>query len=195
MTLGGLALPQKLCMSSLFGSDQIIIEDEEEEEEDITELEFESGLELESANTNPCICCVNSSYRQKASASSHRYLNQQLLPLAWSHSPLTTLKLIRYLGQTTDYELFYNALLWLHHNHPKTLASNIEPLAGNSGRNFVEIIYRLVLLQVISSQHSNSEDVRCRIRDKTIAIANKAAEMYHRDLDFQFLHDRFRIFL
>ncbi|CAN6686966.1 unnamed protein product [Malus baccata var. baccata] len=189
MTLGGLALPQKLCMSSLFGSDQIIIEDEEEEEEeDLTELEFESGLELESANTNPCICC-------KASASSHRYLNQQLLPLAWSHSPLTTLKLIRYLGQTTDYELFYNALLWLHHNHPKTLASNIKPLAGNSGRNFVEIIYRLVLLQVISSQHSNSEDVCCRIRDKTIAIANKAAEMYHRDPDFQFLHDRFQIFL
>ncbi|KAM1559241.1 hypothetical protein ACFX2K_002585 [Malus domestica] len=184
--------PLKLC--SNFSSNEINIE----EEEDVTELESESGMELESVNTNPCIDLlrfllaveVNSSYRQKASASSHRYLNQQLLPLAWFHSPLTTLKLIRYLGQTTDYELFYSALLWLHHNHPKTLASNIEPLAGNSGRDFVEIIYRLVLLQLISSQHSNSDDVRCRIRDKTIAIANKAAEMYHRDPDFQFLHDR-----
>lgn len=193
--------PQQLKLRSNFSSNEIIIDEGEgDEEEHVSESEWW----LESVNTNPCVDLLRfvdaelqSSYRQtspytqRASASTHKYLTQ-LLPLAWSHNPLTTLKLILYLGDNIDdYEVFYTALLWLHHNHPKTLASNIEPFVGDySATHITEIIYRLVLLQGISTQHSDSDNVRHRIRDKTIAIANKAAEMYQSDPDFQFLHDK-----
>ncbi|CAL2248865.1 unnamed protein product [Prunus armeniaca] len=47
---------------------------------------------------------------------------KQLLPLAWSHNPLTTLKLIFNVDSIRFCDTnFDTAVLWLHQNHPKTL--------------------------------------------------------------------------
>ncbi|XP_057448092.1 uncharacterized protein LOC130739727 [Lotus japonicus] len=74
----------------------------------------------------------------------------QRLQLAWSHNPLTTLKLVcnlrgvRGTGKSNR-EGFYAAALWLHRHHPKTLASNV-PLLAEFGyfKDLPEILYRLL---------------------------------------------------
>jgi hypothetical protein len=74
----------------------------------------------------------------------------QILQLAWSHNPLTTLKLVcnlrgvRGTGKS-DREAFYNAALWLYRYHPKTLAANV-PSLSNFGyfKDLPEILYRLL---------------------------------------------------
>ncbi|XP_043718289.1 uncharacterized protein LOC122666205 isoform X2 [Telopea speciosissima] len=72
------------------------------------------------------------------------------LHLAWNHNALTTLKLIcnlrgvRGTGKS-DKEGFYTAALWLHKNHPKTLAGNMRWF-GDFGyfKDLLEILYRLI---------------------------------------------------
>ncbi|KAF6137978.1 hypothetical protein GIB67_041851 [Kingdonia uniflora] len=72
------------------------------------------------------------------------------LELAWKYNPLTTLKLIcnlrgvRGTGKS-DKEGFYAAALWLHENHPKTLACNIWWFA-NVGyiKDLPEVLYRVL---------------------------------------------------
>ncbi|KAI5329961.1 hypothetical protein L3X38_029358 [Prunus dulcis] len=141
---------------------------------------------------------------------------KQLLPLAWSHNSLTTLKLIcKLLGRNCDLEeLFYTAALWLHQNHPKTLAHNLLPIAGSLGRfrSLLEVLYgvlegrddanykrkrikrmqdlldyydNLIIKTVGSGRRTNSKK-----REKIIAMAKKAIEMYKGDQDYQFLHER-----
>ncbi|MCI40876.1 plant/T31B5-30 protein, partial [Trifolium medium] len=75
----------------------------------------------------------------------------QRLQLAWSHDPLTTLKLVFNLRGVcgtgkSDRESFYNAALWLHQHHPRTLASNVPSLAADFGyfKDLPEILYRLL---------------------------------------------------
>ncbi|XP_031110673.1 uncharacterized protein LOC116014857 isoform X2 [Ipomoea triloba] len=70
--------------------------------------------------------------------------------VAWAHNPLTTLKLIcnlrgvRGTGKS-DKEGFYLAALWLHYNHPKTLAGNLKALAEfGYFKDFLEILYRIL---------------------------------------------------
>ncbi|KAL5066895.1 hypothetical protein RYX36_017782 [Vicia faba] len=72
------------------------------------------------------------------------------LQLAWSHNPLTTLKLVcnlrgvRGTGKS-DREGFYAAALWFHQHHPKTLASNVPSLADFVYfKDLPEILYRLL---------------------------------------------------
>ncbi|KAL5100057.1 hypothetical protein RYX36_004384 [Vicia faba] len=72
------------------------------------------------------------------------------LQLAWSHNPLTTLKLVcnlrgvRGTGKS-DREGFYAAALWFHQHHPKTLASNVPSLADfGYFKDLPEILYRLL---------------------------------------------------
>ncbi|CBI38184.3 unnamed protein product, partial [Vitis vinifera] len=75
---------------------------------------------------------------------------KQRLELAWSHNPLTTLKLIcnlrgvRGTGKS-DKEGYYTAGLWLHGLHPKTFACNVESFA-NFGyyKDLLEILFRLL---------------------------------------------------
>ena len=75
---------------------------------------------------------------------------KQRLELAWSHNPLTTLKLIcnlrgvRGTGKS-DKEGYYTAALWLHGLHPKTFACNVESFA-NFGyyKDLLEILFRLL---------------------------------------------------
>ncbi|KAI9168712.1 hypothetical protein LWI28_000965 [Acer negundo] len=69
---------------------------------------------------------------------------------AWAHDPLTTLKLVcnlrgvRGTGKS-DKEGFYTAALWLHKNHPKTLASNVDSFAEfGYFKDLLEILYRIL---------------------------------------------------
>ncbi|KAH0975418.1 hypothetical protein GBA52_017317 [Prunus armeniaca] len=109
---------------------------------------------------------------------------KQLLPLAWSHNPLTTLKLIcRKLkcdGKSYE-EAFYTAAYWLHHNHPDILLRNIPSIAGSFGRfpELVEVLYRVL----------EGRDGR-RGTKKILDMAKKAAERYKRDPAYQMLHYR-----
>ncbi|KAM2075943.1 hypothetical protein PS2_038530 [Malus domestica] len=73
------------------------------------------------------------------------YLKQPL-PLAWSHDPLTTLKLIaNLLHGRFFWEAYYTAVYWLHHNHPKTLLC-YATFAKSTGKLYglPEIPYRLL---------------------------------------------------
>ncbi|KAM1238606.1 hypothetical protein ACFX2I_039294 [Malus domestica] len=77
------------------------------------------------------------------------YICQQL-PMAWSHDPLTTLKLIcnlrgvRGTGKS-DREGFYTAAYWLFHNHPKTLGCNVASFAEfGYFKDVLEIMYRVL---------------------------------------------------
>ncbi|KAH7835204.1 hypothetical protein Vadar_023817 [Vaccinium darrowii] len=72
------------------------------------------------------------------------------LKSAWDHNPLTTLKLVcnlrgvRGTGKS-DKEGYYTAALWLHKNHPKTLACNVGPLAEfGYFKDLPEILYRIL---------------------------------------------------
>lgn len=67
--------------------------------------------------------------------------------MAWSHDPLTTLKLIcnlrgvRGTGKS-DREGFYTAAYWLFHNHPKTLGCNVASFAEfGYFKDLLEIMY------------------------------------------------------
>ncbi|GLU06271.1 hypothetical protein SLE2022_233180 [Rubroshorea leprosula] len=74
----------------------------------------------------------------------------QRLQLAWAHNDLTTLKLVcnlrgvRGTGKS-DKEGFYTAAFWLHENHPKTFACNVDSFA-NFGyfKDIPELLYRLL---------------------------------------------------
>ncbi|KAI3971311.1 hypothetical protein MKX01_008155 [Papaver californicum] len=73
----------------------------------------------------------------------------QRLESAWKHDSLTALKLIcnlrgvRGTGKS-DKEGFYAAALWLHKNHPKTLASNLKAMADfGYFKDLPEILFRL----------------------------------------------------
>nr|XP_043629551.1 uncharacterized protein LOC122600841 [Erigeron canadensis] len=69
---------------------------------------------------------------------------------AWAHDPLTTLKLICNLrgvrgSGKSDKQCFYIAALWLHHNHPKTLANNVANFVEfGYFKDLLEILYRIV---------------------------------------------------
>ncbi|KAI3936324.1 hypothetical protein MKW92_001587 [Papaver armeniacum] len=73
----------------------------------------------------------------------------QRLESAWKHDPLTALKLIcnlrgvRGTGKS-DKEGFYASALWLHKNHPKTLAMNLKAMADfGYFKDLPEILFRL----------------------------------------------------
>ncbi|XP_021824094.1 uncharacterized protein LOC110765314 [Prunus avium] len=110
--------------------------------------------------------------KQQQNQASLNYL-KQLLPVAWSHNPLTTLKLIFNLlaipSSGKSYrEAFLKAVFWLHQNHPKTLLCNLPSIAHPFGGfyDFLEILYRLI---------EQGQD---------------AAEQLHCDPDYKLLHDR-----
>ncbi|MED6126284.1 hypothetical protein PIB30_076884 [Stylosanthes scabra] len=75
---------------------------------------------------------------------------RQRLSVAWSHNPLTTLKLVcnlrgvRGTGKS-DRKGFYAAATWLFFNHPKTLAANVPSFAEfGFFKDLPEILCRLL---------------------------------------------------
>ncbi|CAB4276667.1 unnamed protein product [Prunus armeniaca] len=124
------------------------------------------------------------------------YLNQ-FLPLAWSHNPLTTLKLICNLhydphGPGKEHAQGFNsAASWLHHNHPKTLVCNLPAIAAGfrSFEKVLVILYRILegkdphySITLLTEAIEETED--------KIAMAKKALDRYERDPHYRFLHDR-----
>ncbi|GJZ62247.1 DUF2828 domain-containing protein [Tanacetum coccineum] len=69
---------------------------------------------------------------------------------SWEHDPLKTLKLIFNLRGVrgkgkSDKEGFYTSALWLHKNHPKTLACNVASVAEfGYFKDLPEILHRLL---------------------------------------------------
>ncbi|KAK2427140.1 hypothetical protein QL285_025739 [Trifolium repens] len=142
----------------------------------------------------------------------------QRLQLAWSHNPLTTLKLVcnlrgvRSTGKS-DREGFYAAALWFHQHHPKTLASNVPSLADfGYFKDLPEILYRLLQEKQIFEQEKQrwwkgtekdslmSEETAAKAKvqkeiahvlkeKKKLALAYKLVQRYTSDPNFKFLHD------
>ncbi|WJX93764.1 hypothetical protein P8452_75254 [Trifolium repens] len=128
----------------------------------------------------------------------------QILQLAWSHNPLTTLKLVcnlrgvRGTGKS-DREAFYNAALWLYRYHPKTLAANV-PSLSNFGyfKDLPEILYRLLQGTEKDSLVTEATAARARAQkekahalkeQKRIALAMKLVQRYTTYPNFKLLHD------
>ncbi|KAL8470007.1 hypothetical protein ACS0TY_032758 [Phlomoides rotata] len=127
-----------------------------------------------------------------------------LLEVAWDQDPLKALKLVgnlRGVGGTgkCDKEGFYTAALWLHKNHPKTLASNLASFTefGNF-KDLLEILFRL--LEGAKERSSNYNFPRGRRQKKVegrqlsrekkrMEKAKKVVDTFNRDPNFKFLHD------
>ncbi|WJX57438.1 hypothetical protein P8452_43002 [Trifolium repens] len=128
----------------------------------------------------------------------------QRLKLAWSHNPLTTLKLVcnlrgvRGTGKSNR-EGFYTAALWFHQHHPKTLASNVPSLADfGYFKDLPEILYRLLegtekdslmSQETVARAKAQKETAHALKEQKRIALAKKLVQRYTSDPNFKFLHD------
>ncbi|KAL3538820.1 hypothetical protein ACH5RR_002186 [Cinchona calisaya] len=112
----------------------------------------------------------------------------QKLEISWNHNPLTTLRII-FNSRKYNKEAFFNAILWLHHNHPLSLACNISTFAIGS-ECFNDL---LNILCTISDPFEGSEDFdQCRIqkKERDIARARNALEMYVNNAEYRFLHNQ-----
>ncbi|KAK4707946.1 hypothetical protein R3W88_028871 [Solanum pinnatisectum] len=142
----------------------------------------------------------------------------QRLKLSWKCDALTTIELIcnlrgvRGTGKS-EKEGFCTAALWLHNKHPKTLACNIKAIADfGYFKDVLEILYRLLEGHEVRKNEKEKwmekkregfleglKEKKCssipngkakRLREKTLAKANKFLERYTEDYDFQFLYDK-----
>ena len=97
------------------------------------------------ATGNPCLDFFFHVVPSTSSEETVERLNK-----AWSHDPLTTLKLISNLRGVrgtgkSDKERFYTTALWLHKHHPKTLAFNARTFAEfGYFKDLLEILYRIL---------------------------------------------------
>ena len=148
----------------------------------------------------------------------------QRLELAWEHDALKTLKLIcnlrgvRGTGKS-DREGYYTAALWLHKNHPKTLACNIRCMAEfGYFKDFLEILFRLVegedARKLGKEKHlewelhgknrykksyrkllglgemRKADDANLSLEEKKIKRAKKVVDKLNCDFGFKFLHEK-----
>lgn len=142
------------------------------------------------------------------------------LEAAWDFDPLTTLKLIcnlrgvRGTGKS-DREGYYTAALWLHKNHPKTLACNLDSVADfGYFKDLPEILRRLLEdANVRQKAHrrkggklvylgkgkgrgkarkimQSDDDSKIKREEKKILKARKAVERYNCNSDYRFLFDK-----
>ncbi|KAJ4805137.1 plant/protein [Rhynchospora pubera] len=128
------------------------------------------------------------------------------LACAWAHDPLTALKLvcnlrgIRGTGKA-DREGFYASAIWLHENHPKTLALNLPSFAKFGYlKDLLEILYRILngpdfrpkssLPGRFRNNPYSEEDQEARRKRKRAEATSLALSRYTTDDQYQFLHDR-----
>ncbi|KAL3625195.1 hypothetical protein CASFOL_030649 [Castilleja foliolosa] len=133
------------------------------------------------------------------------------LQLAWKHDPLKALKLVcnlrgvRGTGKS-DKEGGINAALWLHENHPKTLACNVDSFAGfGYFKDLLEIMFRIVegphmrnlwMEDKIDNwgnfynDESEKSGSKSRLGEKEIDDVKRVVDRYNSDPMFKFLHDR-----
>ncbi|XP_071694042.1 uncharacterized protein [Rutidosis leptorrhynchoides] len=102
---------------------------------------------------------------------------------SWDHDSLKTLKLIcnlrgvRGTGKS-DKEGYYTSALWLHKNHPKTLACNLPSMADfGYFKDLPEILYRLLegndVREKAKQERSKRRFRRYRRRDSAIVRKSK----------------------
>ncbi|XP_071692317.1 uncharacterized protein [Rutidosis leptorrhynchoides] len=136
---------------------------------------------------------------------------------SWQHDSLKTLKLIcnlrgvRGTGKS-DKEGYYTSALWLHKNHPKTLACNLPSMADFGYlKDLPELLYRLLEGEDVREKAKEEHKKRSRekgqeesqkrsrrrligrgqsYKEKRITMAKKAIERFNSDPDYRFLHDR-----
>ncbi|KAK9276577.1 hypothetical protein L1049_006112 [Liquidambar formosana] len=131
------------------------------------------------------------------------------LQLAWDQDPMTALKLvcnlrgIRGTGKA-DREGFYAAALWLHGNHPKTLACNATSIAKfGYYKDLLEILYRLLEGPDVRESLRRDRQERLSLKrsyykgkrvysseEKRIAAGKKGMERYNNDPVYRFLHNQ-----
>ncbi|VVA25823.1 PREDICTED: LOW QUALITY PROTEIN [Prunus dulcis] len=147
-------------------------------------------------NAKPCLDLFFLNFRDAEEAGRNRM--EELLSLAWSHNPLTTLKVIYKILLDHHDEIFRTMTIWLHQNHPKTLSCNIEPIAGlfvdfcqfckllnvhlvlKDGRQVVEGRFPRIRFET-SHDLEQGQDVR---QQKQMAV-----KRYERDPEYRFLHE------
>lgn len=102
------------------------------------------------------------------------------LKAAWDHDPLTTLKLIcnlrgvRGTGKN-DRKGFYTSAVWLHSQHPKTLACNVESFAKFGYiKDLLEILSRIL---EASEERNYQREERKRRRNEIIINHKVGKEM------------------
>ncbi|KAL3625188.1 hypothetical protein CASFOL_030642 [Castilleja foliolosa] len=127
------------------------------------------------------------------------------LQIAWKHDPLKALKLVcnlrgvRGTGKS-DKEGGINAALWLHENHPKTLACNVDSFAGfGYFKDLLEILFRIVegpyvrnlwMEDKIDPWGNLISDESNENGSNEIDNVKRVVDRYDNDPDFKFLHDR-----
>ncbi|OVA17402.1 protein of unknown function DUF2828 [Macleaya cordata] len=104
------------------------------------------------------------------------------LELAWDHDPLKALKLICHLRGVrgtgkSDKEGFYAAALWLHKNHPKTLACNVKSFAQfGYFKDLPEILYRLLEGLEVRKIDKEERLKKQKLRSKRFRFVNKGGK-------------------
>ncbi|CAL5358094.1 unnamed protein product [Camellia sinensis] len=103
---------------------------------------------------------------------------------AWSSNPLTTLKLICHLCSCPNKEWFYAAVIWLHQNHPLTLAFNIRIFSGfGCLRDFLVILDR----SLVDPEEQTRSVTK---KEREITRARRVVDKYRCDSNYRRLHDR-----
>ncbi|KAM1296582.1 hypothetical protein ACFX2I_023403 [Malus domestica] len=101
----------------------------------------------------------------------------QLLPSAWSHNPLTTLKIICNLQEAqSDDEAFLTAMVWLHQNHPNTLAHNLLPITVYFSCiiDLVPLLTRVLLDgRRHEVDHKEKYNSKCRISQRNVKLLRR----------------------
>ncbi|KAG6384833.1 hypothetical protein SASPL_153652 [Salvia splendens] len=146
------------------------------------------------------------------------------LKLAWDHDPLKALKLVCNLRGVkgtgkSDRESFFTAALWLHQQHPKTLAGNAAAFADfGYFKDLLEILFRLLegaearksakqIGELWNSRMRTGKGKRRRgerlsklmeafhgginstPEERRIERARRVVERFNHDADFRFLHN------
>ncbi|XP_008236468.1 PREDICTED: uncharacterized protein LOC103335237 [Prunus mume] len=120
----------------------------------------------QSSSSNPCLEFFKATtYSDKPQQNPPVYQQQKDLTEyeaeAWKHDPLTTLKLIfclRMVGRP-DKEAFYKSLLWIHKNHPLTLALNLKLFAQLGWfKDLLEILYRVLQKSIDEAKEKEEEE-------------------------------------
>ncbi|KAI8554602.1 hypothetical protein RHMOL_Rhmol05G0110300 [Rhododendron molle] len=105
---------------------------------------------------------------------------------AWKSDPVNTLELISHLCSHNK-EGFYAAAIWLHQNHPLTLACSIGVFV-----NFGCLKDSLEILRaILADDHEEGEPEKEKAtKEGEIARARRVVCKYRYDSDYRYLHER-----
>ncbi|BFG41992.1 hypothetical protein CerSpe_282660 [Prunus speciosa] len=139
----------------------------------------------QSSSSNPCLEFFKATtYSDKSQQNPPVYQQQKDLTEyeaeAWKHDPLTTLKLIfclRMVGRPNK-EAFYKSLLWIHKNHPLTLALNLQVFEQLGWfKDLLEILYRVFQKSMNEAKEKEEEESQKEYWKKRTNYCQKPSKM------------------